>query len=108
MDYILGIFTGIGLALYAGHYFSERKKKQTVKDSGKVGIYINGKLVARATPMLFTGEELSYISRRDHTFNPETWKANPFRSELTELLERAIAIEDYEEAARLRDLMNKK
>lgn len=82
MDYILGILTGIGLALFAGYYLNERERKrrrEEFKECQKVywSAYWNGVF----------GTSYASLEQRPQD---------------------AIARDDFEEAARIRDLINKK
>lgn len=93
MDFVLGILTGFGIALYIGHYYSQRDKKKSKKTTVKegLGIYIDGKFVAACgPPVTYQG------------FRQSIPKTN-----LEEQLSNALNREDFEEAARLRDLINK-
>lgn len=74
IDFILGIFTGITLAILYGHFLHERARKHQREQQKQLFDYFFGK--------------------------------RP--SSLDQQLQDAISREDFKEAARIRDLMNKK
>lgn len=80
MNFLLGIFTGFSIVYLWGYYLLERKKKEEERQ---------------------TREDIRY-------YIDLLWGLSGAPLTLEQQLNNAIAREDFNEAARLRDLMNKK
>ena len=105
MDFILGILTTLSLIITWGYFLNRKEKKvrhTTVKEG--VGIYINGKLIAalKTTEL----DAAAKVTEKGHSFAFEGL-FKPDIPELERMLNAALEREDYLEAARIRDLMNK-
>jgi len=89
MDFILGILTGIGIAIYAGHYLNNKAKKKQLE------------LIHEREKMYWTAYWNGVFGHS--IINPQYQTSTDLKEQLNAALER----EDYTEAARIRDLMNK-
>jgi hypothetical protein len=83
--FISGLFTGMAVMLGLGHWLNEREKQKREQDK-------------RQTAKVYWD---AYWRSFHATFTSGK------TTELQEQLSLALAAEDYEEAARIRDLMNK-
>lgn len=100
MDFILGIFTGFGLAFYLGYHLNqkERKRKEVAQKQHLESVKAIW-LGFRITP-----EDLEYLN-----YSPPRYPLSPAHAkDLNAQIQAAIQREDFEEAARLRDLINKR
>ena len=86
MEFLLGVITGLTSAILYGHYLNNQRKKEQEKQVKD-----------------FIGGVNTFASIVDEMAR---WKG--FDKPLTQQLQDAIDREDFKEAARLRDLMNKK
>lgn len=108
MDFVLGILTGFSTAYFIGWSLLRHKKKTSgvPKNSNpppvppranSLGIYLDGQRIAMLNPMTLISDEMSQYP---------PYPVTVVRS-LEDLLKIAIENDDFEEAARIRDLMNK-
>jgi hypothetical protein len=86
MDFLFGILTGIGLTMVYALWLSNREKKK--------------KKQAQTMP---TFKDLMDLMESIDPIN----SVNPCNEVLQQRLKEAIASEDYEKAARIRDLIKK-
>jgi hypothetical protein len=100
MSFLLGLFTGIASMIALGIWLNEREKKRRGKKA--VGIYINGKLVACSNPAPFEEERTAGIP-----FHFTGLLDPDLPTSLEDQLKSAIERDDFEEAARIRDLIKK-
>ena len=86
MEFLLGVFTGIALCMAYGHYLNNQKKKEQERRAKEI-----------------VGNVKNILSFIDD----EMARFKGFEKPISEQLKDAIARDDFEEAARLRDLMKK-
>ena len=94
MDFLLGILTGVALCLVYGNYLLRQRKKEEKKSPSPNDLD------------RVTGQIISTL--RSHGYNAVEVDDNFLSAHLKAKLNAAIARDDFEEAARLRDLINKK
>lgn len=100
MDFVLGILTGIVSMLFLGVYLNERDKKRT-EAARKQHL---DTVKSMWSGFRISPEDLEYLNS-----SPPKYPLSPAHAKgLNEQIQAAIQREDYETAARLRDLINKK
>lgn len=98
MDFILGIFTGISLTFSFAFYLRHKKQKeQEAMYKEREKVFWNSFWAGYRGANL-TKEDMQYINHSDELYR---------KTSLTQRLEQAIESENFEEAARIRDLINK-
>jgi excinuclease UvrABC helicase subunit UvrB len=97
MDFILGILTGVVLCMAYGNYLLRQRKKEA-------GRSLDNLKKAWMDAAKITPEDMQYLYSKPPVFPLSKAHAKDLDSQI----QAAIQREDFEEAARLRDLINKK
>ena len=117
MDFILGIFTGMFFMIALGAWLNEKGKKRGAPknqppaqpEATGLGIFLDGKWIGILKSDDHNLSDIGEIDfmRRVKGYRTAMNFAGADRQSLEEQLQAAIDRDDFEEAARIRDLMNK-
>ena len=101
MDFILGIFTGISIILFIGYRAQQQDRKRMMEERQRrfEAMRASWLLGVRMTP-----SDMEYLN----SCPPKYPLSKAHTDDLNAQLQAAIANDDFEEAARIRDLINRK